>query len=57
MFWNRSKRKKIPNENYKKESELTKEDYALIDADRKNTGIQYYSDEYYYNNILCYNYQ
>lgn len=45
-----------PNNNYKKESELTKEDYALIDLDRKNTGIEYYSDEYYYNNILSYNY-
>lgn len=48
---------KIPNENYKKESELTKEDYCLIDMDRKCTGIEIYSDEYYYNNILYCNYE
>lgn len=47
---------KIPNSAYKKESELTKLDYAMIDADRRNTGITAYSDEYYYNNILNYNF-
>ena len=47
---------KVPNENYKKESELTEQDYILIDIDRRNTGIDYYSDEYYYNNILFFNY-
>lgn len=48
---------KIPNDNYKKECELTKEDRALVDINRKNSGIEYYSDEYYYNNLLFYNYQ
>ena len=42
--------------NYKKEWELTKEDYMMIDLDRKNTGIEHYSDEYYYNNFLYHNY-
>lgn len=48
---------KVPNENYKHESELTKEDYCLIDMHRQCTGIEIYSDEYYYNNILYYNYK
>lgn len=56
MFFTKKKRIKVPNENYKKEWELTKEDYAMIDLDRKNTGIEHYSDEYYYNNFLYHNY-
>ena len=57
MFFKRKKRMvKVPNEHYKKENELTKEDYALIDMDRKNSGIEYYSDESYYNNFLFHNY-
>ena len=56
MFFRKNNKQKSPNQNYKKTSELTKEDYELIDLDRKNTGIEYYSDEYYYNNILHYNY-
>lgn len=57
MFFKRKKRTiKVPNEHYKKEIELTKEDYALIDLDRKNSGIEHYSDEYYYNNFLFHNY-
>lgn len=55
MFF-KKKKSKVPNQNYKKISELSKEDYAIIDFDRKNTGIEYYSDEYHYNNILYYNY-
>lgn len=58
MFFKRNKNiKKIPNKNYKKEYELTKEDYMLIDADRRITGINHYSDEYYYNNFLYHNYE
>ena len=56
MFFKKKKRIKVPNENYKKECQLTKEDYAMIDLDRKNTGIERYSDEYYYNNFLYHNY-
>ena len=57
MFFKGKKRMvKVPNEHYKKECELTKEDYTLIDLDRKNTGIEHYSDEYYYNNFLYHNY-
>lgn len=56
MFFKRREEIKVPNENYKKECQLTKEDYAMIDLDRKNTGIEHYSDEYYYNNFLCHNY-
>lgn len=56
MFFKRREEIKIPNENYKKECQLTKEDYAMIDLDRKNTGIERYSDEYYYNNFLYHNY-
>ena len=56
MFFKKKKRMvKVPNEHYKKEYELTKEDYTLIDLDRKNTGIEHYSDEYYYNNFLYHN--
>lgn len=51
------KNKKKPNKNYKTASELTKEDYEMIDCDRANTGIEHYSDEYYYNNLLYYNYE
>lgn len=56
MFFKRREKIKVPNENYKKECQLTKEDYAMIDLDRKNTGIERYSDEYYYNNFLYHNY-
>lgn len=42
--------------NYKTEEQLTKEDYAMIDADRELSGIHHYSDEYYYNHILFYNF-
>lgn len=56
MFFTKKKRIKVPNENYKKGCELTKEDYAMIDLDRSNTGIEHYSDEYYYNNFLYHNY-
>lgn len=52
----KSRKTRSPNKNYKIESELTDNDYKMIDADRLNTGIQYYSDEYYYNNILYHNY-
>lgn len=51
-----SRKAREPNENYRTEPELTDNDYGMIDADRLNTGIQHYSDEYYYNNILYYNY-
>lgn len=51
-----SRRARKSNENYKTGSELTDNDYGMIDADRANTGILHYSDEYYYNNILYYNY-
>lgn len=44
------------NKNYKTESELTDDDYKMIYMDRLNTGIEHYSDEYYYNNILYHNY-
>lgn len=56
LFKRKKKTVKVSNEHYKKESELTKEDYELIDLDRKNTGIEHYSDEYYYNNFLYHNY-
>lgn len=56
MFFKKKKRIKVPNKNYKKECELTKEDFAMIDLDRRNTGIEHYSDEYYYNNFLYHNY-
>lgn len=49
-------KKRIPNHNYKIESEFTDNDYKMIEADRLNTGIQHYSDEYYYNDILYHNY-
>ena len=45
------------NENYKTADQLTETDYWLIDMHRKQTGIEHYSDEYYYNNILCYNFR
>lgn len=48
---------KVKSSKYKKISELTKEDRELIDLDRDVTGISHYSDEYYYNNILHYNYE
>ena len=48
---------KVKSSDYKKRSELTKEDRELIDLDRDVTGISHYSDEYYYNNILHYNYE
>ena len=58
MFFKRRKNNtKVPNENYKRECELTKEDYEMIDIDRMISGIEYYSDEYYYNNFLFYNYK
>ena len=58
MFLNRrNKKKKIPNDNYKREDQLTDDDYKLIDMDRCNSGIYHHSDEYYYNNILYYNYE
>lgn len=41
----KSRKTRSPNKNYKIESELTDNDYKMIDADRLNTGIQYYSDE------------
>lgn len=56
MFLKKKKRIKVPNKNYKRECELTQEDYMMIDLDRKNTGIGHYSDEYYYNNFLYHNY-
>ena len=56
MFFRRKKEMKIPNENYKKQSELTKEDFTMIDMDRQNTGIAQWDDEYYYNFILNHNY-
>jgi len=46
----------VRNANYKTEDQLSKNDYLLIDADRNNTGIMHYSDEYYYNHILFYNF-
>ena len=47
---------KIKSAEYKTSSELTSEDLALIEMDRKNTGIYGCSNEYYYNNILYSNY-
>lgn len=47
---------RVPNDNYKKISDFTEEDYAMIDLDRMNTGIQIWDDEYYYNYILYHNY-
>lgn len=41
-----------PGPNYKPESRFTKDDYLLIEADRRMTGIGNYTDEYYYNHIL-----
>ena len=46
----------VRNQNYKTCDQLTKDDYWLMDADRANTGIEHYSDEYYYNHILFYNF-
>lgn len=48
---------RVKSSGYKQSSELTKEDRELIDLDRGVTGISHYSDEYYYNNILYYNYE
>lgn len=57
MFRRKEMKTKIPTKGYKKESELTKSDYDMINADRAATGIENYSDEYYYNHILYYNYE
>lgn len=48
---------RVPNANYKFLGELTEDDLLMIEMDRDATGIGYYSDEYYYNNILFYNYE
>ena len=53
--WNRE-RIRVPNKDYKKYEELTEFDFSLIDADRKNTGLNIWDDEYYYNYILNQNY-
>ena len=47
---------KVRNENYVTADKFTEHDHWLIEADRANTGIQHYSDEYYYNFILFQNY-
>lgn len=52
---NKNNTPKERNSNYKTSDQLTKGDCELIDADQINTGI-ICSDEYYYNNILYYNY-
>lgn len=57
MFRTRRREVLTPTKEYKKESELTKSDYDMINADRAATGIENYSDEYYYNHILNYNFK
>ena len=56
LFFKKNKAVKVKSANYKRASQLTEDDFWLINADREMTGIDKYSDEYYYNNILFYNY-
>ena len=47
----------VRTKGYKTVDQLTKKDYWYIDMDRALTGISGYSDEYFYNHILCHNYK
>lgn len=50
------KKTKVRTSDYKTQAELTPFDLEMINMDRYCTGIENHTDEWYYNNILHYNF-